>query len=100
VHTAGEGVLLGTVRDLVLQVCREEGIPVSDIPPRIHDIPSWEGCMITSTSRLCLPVDRLFVNIPGMSPSTHTFEQGGLAARIDALVIDAVEKSSELVFAV
>lgn len=26
-------------------------------PPRLHDLDSWEGCFISSTSRLLLPVD-------------------------------------------
>jgi branched-subunit amino acid aminotransferase/4-amino-4-deoxychorismate lyase len=99
VHTAGDEVLKGTVRHIVLEVCRKESIPVTELPPRLEDVAKWEGCMVTSTSRLCLPVDRLLVSVPGAQLNdVHTFEHGGLADRIDALVVGAIEASSEQVF--
>ncbi len=36
VHTAGEGILLGTVRQVVLDVCEQQGIPVVLQPPSIQ----------------------------------------------------------------
>ena len=57
VHTAGEGVLMGTVRDVVLRACADMGVPVSLEPPELRTMCEWEGCFITSTSRLVLPID-------------------------------------------
>ena len=57
VHTADAGVLKGTVRALVLEVCEAEGIPVVLEPPNVSDLPRWEGAFLTSTSRLVLPID-------------------------------------------
>ena len=34
-HTAGEGILAGTVRRLLLEVCEREGIPVVLQPPNL-----------------------------------------------------------------
>lgn len=56
-HTAGEGILEGTVRRLLLEVCGREGTPVVLSPPRLADAGRWEGALISSTSRLLLPVD-------------------------------------------
>lgn len=59
VHTAGEGVLEGTVRALLLDACAAAGIPVRLQAPSLADLPRWEGCLIGSTSRLALPVHEL-----------------------------------------
>lgn len=56
VHTAGEGVLLGTVRGLALQLCGELGIKVVEAPPNLKDVDRWEEVFISSTSRWALPV--------------------------------------------
>ena len=42
-HTAGEGVLEGTVRRLLLEVCAREDIPVVLSPPNLNDIDSWQA---------------------------------------------------------
>ena len=57
--------LEGTVRRLLLEVCEREGIPVVLTPPQLADAARWEGAMISSTSRLLLPVDELYVPQPG-----------------------------------
>jgi thiol oxidase len=82
--TAGDGVLEGTVRKLVLQVrmcarvaagflvshalpvqvCEEHSIPVRLETPNVRDIGTWEGAFISSTSRLLLPVDHIAVYPP------------------------------------
>ena len=41
--TAGEGILEGTVRHLVLKVCKDNDIPVSFDTPNLKDIDKWEG---------------------------------------------------------
>ena len=42
--TAGEGILMGTVRRLALEVCERERIPVVLEAPDLKDIERWEGC--------------------------------------------------------
>lgn len=45
------------MREVLLQVCQREGVPVRLEAPLLGDIDSWEGCMVSSTSRLALPID-------------------------------------------
>ena len=99
-YTAGEGVLEGTVRRLILQVCQSNSIPVVLSPPRLADLTSWEGCLISSTSRLALPVD--WIGIPGEGRAFNTalgdvsreFQDQTLAKRISELVKEQVVASS------
>jgi hypothetical protein len=79
VHTAPDGaVLAGTVRKLLLEVCAREGVSVVLQPPRLSSssstaaaasavaggdsmaISAWQGAMVSSTSRLLLPVDEIY----------------------------------------
>ena len=100
VRTAGDGVLEGTVRRLLLEVCEREGIPVVLTPPQLADAARWEGAMISSTSRLLLPVDELYVPQPGAcaeeADRVRRFDNGdgSLAARLRALVAEEVEAHS------
>ncbi len=57
--TARDGVLIGTVRQLVLDVCAQMGIPVIEEAPHISTIKSWIGCAVSSTSRMLLPINEL-----------------------------------------
>ena len=43
VHTAAEGILEGTVRRLVLEVCAREGIPTVLRPPALGSSSEWSG---------------------------------------------------------
>ena len=98
-HTAGEGVLEGTVRRLALEVCSREGIEVVLRPPRLAELADWEGALISSTSRLLLPVDEVYVPREGepavdadrarvfaSSDSDSDGGDGGLARRLQRLV--------------
>ena len=58
-YTAGTGVLEGTVRGLVLDICRRTDVPVVLEPPNAAEIASWDGAFISSTSRLVLPIDEI-----------------------------------------
>ena len=64
-RTSGEGILEGTLRGLVLDVCRNEVIPVVLRPPRLDGAGGWEGVIVSSPSRLELPVDELYVPAEG-----------------------------------
>ena len=100
VHTAGDGILAGTVRRLLLEVCEREGIPVKLTPPKLADAQKWEGALISSTSRLALPIDELYVPKEG-KPSEAAdclikFEtgEGSLARRLQVMVTSEVESHS------
>jgi len=100
VHTAEEGILAGTVRGLVLDVCRKEGIPVVLKPPSLAGHRSWQGAIVSSTSRLALPIDEFYIPTVGC-PSKRddlkmTFQNGpdSVAAKIQKLVSMEVEARS------
>ncbi len=66
--TAGEGVLEGTVRRLLLQVCAVHHVPVVlDPPPNLRELSQWEGALLSSTSRLALPIDWIGVPKEGVA---------------------------------
>lgn len=100
VHTAGDGVLAGTVRRLLLEVCEREGVPVVLKAPLLSDIASWDGALISSTSRLLLPVDELYVPAEGQRSSPGDLRRAfgnapdSLAARLKDLVRGEVEAHS------
>jgi thiol oxidase len=100
VHTAGDGVLAGTVRRLLLEVCERERIPVVLVPPRLAGAAAWEGALISSTSRLLLPIDELYVPAEGKRAEEgdllRSFDNGPatLAARLRDLVRSEVDAHS------
>lgn len=50
VFTAGERVLLGQMRSLVLDCCSELNIPICIEAPRLSDLNEWDECFLTSMS--------------------------------------------------
>lgn len=96
------------------QVAAREGIPVVLQPPRLQDLPRWQGCFITSTSRLLLPVDAATPMLDAEAasaaageggasalapqPAPRSFERGGLVARLEQLVLAEVAACSEPLF--
>lgn len=60
--TAGSGVLEGTVRKVVIDVCHQLGIPVVLRAPRcgLGREVRWAGAAVSSTSRLLLPADVVY----------------------------------------
>ena len=63
VYTAEEGVLQGSVRATVLEACAENGVTVRLTPPPggARGITKWDGAVISSTSRLAVPLDAVLV---------------------------------------
>ncbi|KAL4458753.1 hypothetical protein ABPG75_013618 [Micractinium tetrahymenae] len=111
----------GQVREVTLEVARREGLPVVLEPPRLADLPRWEGCFISSTSRLLLPVDEASVfpeeaegaaqgdnggDTDGSNgsagaaagPATRCFARRGLVQRLEQLVLAEVAACSEPLF--
>lgn len=99
VHTANDGILNGTVRALVLDVCDKSGIPVVFSPPSLDTVDQWESCFISSTSRLVLGAGELqFEDPASKQPRAKTFLPSTLLERISALVRAAVLEKSSVVF--
>ena len=101
VWTAGEGILEGTVRGLLLDVCQKEGIPVILEPPNLDTLESWEGALISSTSRLALPIDQLYVPSEGLPSDKNDLKKEfdnesdfSIAAKLQRLVSLEVEARS------
>lgn len=63
VYTRGEGVLQGTVRSMVINLCQKLGIPLAMQAPMLSDISSWDACFLTSTSRFLMNIDRVRVGM-------------------------------------
>merc|ERR1711865_520187 len=61
VYTAEDGILKGTVRTILLDVCAREHIPVVLGPPNMKLPDIWVGALISSTSRLALPIDAIYL---------------------------------------
>ncbi|OWZ17934.1 Thioredoxin [Phytophthora megakarya] len=99
VHTAEEGILKGTVRSLVLEVCEEIGIPVRLSPPTLDDIEKWQGCFISSTSRLVLGAKSLEYEHPETKKTiTRSFSPHSILDQITAAVRNSVIGKSTEVF--
>jgi branched-subunit amino acid aminotransferase/4-amino-4-deoxychorismate lyase len=102
IYTAAAGVLLGSVRNVVISVCQQYGIPLKLEAPRIADRCRWQGAFITSTSRLVLPVNELL-----LPPELHCggdsvlrfdcSDKDSLVARVQKLVLQSIHDSSERV---
>jgi len=102
IYTAGAGVLLGSVRNVVISVCQQHGIPLKLEAPRIADRCRWQGAFITSTSRLVLPVHELILppELHCGGDSVLRFDYSGkdsLVARVQSLVLQSIHDSSERV---
>lgn len=99
VVTAEEGILKGTVRSLVLEVCVENGIPVDLKPPTLDDVEKWQGCFISSTSRLVLGAKSLEYEEPDTKKTcTRTFAPHSILDQITTAVQNSVVTKSTEVF--
>ena len=49
-------VLSGVARDMVFHVAGQDGIPLRETDLQLSDLPRWDECFITSTSRHVMPL--------------------------------------------
>ncbi|WP_299028873.1 aminotransferase class IV [uncultured Thermanaerothrix sp.] len=63
--TAGEGVLPGVTRSMVIDIARRAGFPILFCPLKINDIGTIDEAFITSSSRGVLPIVRIDENAIG-----------------------------------
>ena len=59
VYTAGQGILLGVTRALVLRLCAEEGLPVRRLALPLGELETVDEAFLTSASRGLVPVVRV-----------------------------------------
>jgi len=52
-------VLAGVTRDIVLKLAAQHGIPFQERPLPLAEMPQWEECFITSTSRHVMPISSI-----------------------------------------
>ncbi|KAG7394754.1 hypothetical protein PHYBOEH_004704 [Phytophthora boehmeriae] len=57
--TAGEGVLEGSTRELVLKACKDLSIHVVLEAPKLSERESWQAAFVTSTVRVVIDVTRV-----------------------------------------
>jgi branched-chain amino acid aminotransferase len=62
-YTAGEGILEGITREIILRLAKSKGIPIRLEAVRVTDIPALQEAALSGSSRAFLPV----VNIAGQS---------------------------------
>ncbi|KAF1320216.1 Thioredoxin-like protein, partial [Globisporangium splendens] len=99
IYTAEDGILKGTVRSLVLEVCQEHGIPVVLTPPSLDDIGEWEGCFISSTSRLVLGAASIAYEDPvSKGKKIKNFGGSSVLGTIIESVRQSVVRKSTIVF--
>lgn len=99
IFTAEDGILKGTVRSLVLEVCEENGIPVVLTPPSLDDVNNWEGCFISSTSRLVLGACSIDYDHPvSKQKATKTFVASPVLDKIISSVRSSVVRKSTALF--
>lgn len=54
-----DAVLSGVTRDLVMLLATQQGVPLRETPLAAADLPRWQECFITSTSRHIMPITRI-----------------------------------------
>jgi D-alanine transaminase len=83
-------VLPGVTRDVVVELARELGIPVSETPIYVHELPTLEECFLTGTTSDIMPV----VSIDGTQVGSG--QPGALTMRLyEALAGRLADVSSQ-----
>jgi branched-chain amino acid aminotransferase len=89
VYTAGESVLAGITRGLVLESARRLGILVRFQPIHISELASIQEAFITSSSRAVLPVCRVdAIQIGSGKPGLFTHR---LMRAYDEIILEQIE---------
>ncbi|KAK7357473.1 hypothetical protein VNO80_16761 [Phaseolus coccineus] len=70
-----DGVLPGTIRQLVLEICRNEGIPFREVAPTWSEHEIWQEAFITNSLRLLQHVDSIQVPTEWKSAHSKTWEE-------------------------
>jgi len=95
---APEGtILLGTIMTLVLEACEKLHIPIIREVPTLEQIETWNGCFISSTSRLVLPVNKItFPDHPVIADREYKEQCQQIVAIKDFVQAQLEEHSTEI----
>jgi branched-subunit amino acid aminotransferase/4-amino-4-deoxychorismate lyase len=52
IYTAGKGIIFGTIRNIVLEACKELNFKVELQPPKLNEISEWKEAFLTSKLQL------------------------------------------------
>ncbi|KAI4316026.1 hypothetical protein L6164_024046 [Bauhinia variegata] len=69
-----DGVLTGTIRQVVIEVCKNNGIPVREVAPSWSELELWQEAFITNSLRLLQHVDSIQVPIEWQSVHSKTWK--------------------------
>lgn len=87
--TAGEGVLIGHMRALVVHVCVEQGLPLRLECPRLDQMDRWQGAFLCSTTRPVQPITE--IRCPHLpNAPTKTFQDLGPVQKLKDVLSEAV----------
>ncbi|KAI8108773.1 hypothetical protein M9435_005190 [Picochlorum sp. BPE23] len=95
-YTAGEGVLLGSMREAVLRSAERLDIPVVLKPPNVKDMGVWDAAFVSSTSRKLLHIDELTLRDDAGVETTRVFDKAALAQRLEDETEKEISSCSEL----
>merc|ERR1711924_239101 len=85
-QNAGEGIL---------EECEKEGIDVDFRPPSAQEMESWQGCFISSTSRLLLPVSEIvYTTEDGVARSKSFTPFDPMVLNLENLILDRYREES------
>ena len=88
-------MLEGTVRKLLLEECEREGVEVDLSPPSLEEIDEWQGCFISSTSRLLLPVSRVVYTSKDGEQRVRSFEPlDPLVTGLEGMILERYRQES------
>jgi len=83
-----DGVLDGTVRNALVELCAEKKLKLKETAPHITKFHTWKSAAVLSTSRLLLPVHSLELHssIPWTKQRERTFEVDGFVEELEGLI--------------
>lgn len=85
--TAKEGVLLGTTRNLLITLAKENGIPVEERDVTLEEVLSADEAFITAVNKFVVPIVTIDTHIIGSG------EPGDLTQKMSKLLEESIENS-------
>jgi len=92
-----EQILPGTIRNIVLDICKDVGIHVILEAPNVRTISKWESVFLTSSSRLILPIQLMrFMEVDPVKE--YSFSQSNSISQMQELLWKELQKRSTQLF--
>ncbi len=100
VQTAGEGILEGTVRKMLLDACEKGAldVPLDLQPPSVREMDKWQGAFISSTSRLLLPISEIiYTDASGQQQRKSFAPLDPLVQKLESFILDKYREESTVI---